>query len=275
MEKRQKFFRFFIIILLIPLVTTNIYLTNRHLIEKILNTNKVTAQMVYEDNKIEEITADFAFSVGAWCICAENLRESNLRKTACPLDWMRKYSLDTVATLFETKFKNFFKDVIIIDQKNSDGNYTIYDTQNHIESIHYIPSSQPFNKEYQNFRETMQKRAKKTDSMILSSNSVILVNCRCDNDGFGKNSEDNELIRFAKRFSNIYPHLKKIYLVDIYNDENENIIRRIVHEDKKIKIIQYKFKNIDNKNFEPNWLGNQKAWKEIMSGMHLTETSKT
>lgn len=274
MKKRSRFLKILIIILLAPLIITSIYSTNKHISEKILDTAKTLAQTIPEDDKIEEINADCAFSVGGWCICAENLRRNGLRKTASPLDWMRKYSLDTVATLFETKFKTFFKDIIITSKKNCDGKYTMYDTKNQIESIHYIPSSEQFDKSYQEFRETMLKRAKKMDRIISSSKSVLLLNCRYDNDGFSKNSKDKELKKFAQRFSKIYPHLEKIYLVDVHNDKNENIRKRIIYKNKKIRIIQYKFKNIDNKNFHPNWMGNKDAWKKIMSGMHLTEASK-
>ncbi len=274
MKKKLKFLKMFIVILLlVPLAISNINSTNKHINEKILSAAKTLTKVSAEDDKIEEITADCVFSVGSWCICADSLQRNGLRKTASPLDWMRKYSLDTVATLFETKFKDFFKNAKVTKKRNDCNNRTLYDTKNHIESIHYIPTDAPFDEEYQLFIETMQNRAAKVDNIISSSKSALLINCREDNDGNDKNSTDRELKKFSQRFSKIYPNLEKIYLIDVHNDKNKKIRKRIVYNDKKIKIIQYKFKNIDNKNFQPNWRGNQKAWNKIMKSIHLTKNT--
>lgn len=273
MQKNSKLFKAFITIILVPLVISHIYSTNKHSNEKALTSAKTLAQANVEDTKIEDITVDCAFSIGGWCICAENLGMHNLRKMSSPLDWMRKYSLDTVATLFETKFKDFFKNVKVTKRPNECGARTIYDTKNHIESIHYISAYAPFDEAYKEFKSVLERRAAKVDKAISSSKSILLLNCREDHHGDSKNSTDRELTNFAKRFSKVYPNLEKVYLIDVHNDEDMKIRKRTIYQDKKVKIIQYKFKNIDNQNFYPDWLGNQKAWDKIMKHIHLTKNT--
>lgn len=272
MKKDLKFFKTSAALLLPLLIAFQVCLVCKYPNEKALSEAKASTQSICEDNKIENITVDCAFSIGGWCICAEQLGMHNLRRTSSPLDWMRKYSLDTVATLFETKFKNFFKNAIVTKKPNECGARTLYDANNHIESIHYIPANAPFDEAYNEFKTVLQRRARKVNHMIETSKSVLLLNCRNDHLGTSKNSTDRDLKNFTKRFSKVYPNLKKIYLVDIHNDKNEKIRKRVVYQDNKIKIVQYKFKNIDNENFEPNWLGNQKAWDKIMKNIHLTRT---
>lgn len=223
-----------------------------------------------ESNQIEPITVDCAFSVGKWCICAKHLQNNNLRKTAAPLDWMRSSSLDITAHLFETKFEDFFENIKVTCKRRSNGQRTVYDTTNQIESIHYMPADVPFDEAYKEFKETMDRRAKKVDKVISSSKSILLLNCRnYPGRPSYKNSTDKELKEFAVRFAKTYPNLKKIYLIDIHNDKNEGIKKRIVHSGKRIKIIQYKFKNIDNKKFFPPF-GNKEAWDKILKNVKLT-----
>lgn len=277
MKKHTKYFKLFLILLSIPLIITQINSTNKHFLRQtksILTTKNGKAtrnKQPIEDNKIESLDVDCAFSVGGWCICAEHLRYNNLRITSSPLDWMRKYSLDTVAHLFRTKFKDFFKNAKVTQKMNRNGMRTIYDAKNHIESIHYVPADIPFDDAFTNFEQMMEKRAQKVDQIISNSKSILLVNCRNRFEGSYNNSTDRELKKFATAFSEIYPNLEKIYLMDIHDDANTEIRRRIVDQDKKIKIIQYKFKNIDYVNFSPPWMGNQDAWNKILKQVHLTE----
>ncbi len=222
------------------------------------------------DDISENIKVDCAFSVGGWCICAHYLEENKLRTTASPIDWMRAQSLDGVAHLFETKFVDFFTDIKVTNERRKkEGTRTVYDNINHVESIHYMPSDDPFDEAYKEFKETMDRRSRKVDKMISSSKSILLVNCRHYPGRPFPNSTDKELKDFALRFAKAYPNLKKIYLIDIHNDTNKKIIKKVVHSDKKIRIIQYKFRNIDNKKFFPPF-GNAKAWNKILKNVKLT-----
>lgn len=277
MKRYLKFLKIFVFLIMIPLMITQTYATNKRPHKKVRQTATKVAKVaqkinnIPEDNSIEPLTVDCAFSIGGWCICARHLENNKLRKTACPLDWMTRYSIDTAAHFFETKFADFFENIEIVQEKEHDGNRIVNDTKNHIQSIHYMPASIPFNQAYAEFKETMSRRAKKVDFVLSNSKSVLLVNCRYDEEG-AKNSTDAELKNFARRFSKTYPNLQKIYLMDIHNDNDMKIRKRIVHDDGKIKIIQYKFKNIDKKHFYPGWMGNQVAWKELMKHIHLTNT---
>ncbi len=268
MKKYIKYLRILIILLSITLALTQINLTNMEMRKKFIDDKISTIQITPSNDTIEKITVDHAFSIGGWCICAEYLERYGLRQTSSPLDWMRKYSLNVVARLFETKFKNFFKNIVVTSKKNTCKNRTVYDITNHIESIHFVPSDAPFDEEYKKFKETMQKRAQKMDSILSNSKSVLLLNCRNNPETTDQNSTDRELKQFAKRFSKVYPNLQKIYLMDIHNDQDETIRQRIIQQDKKIKIIQYRFKNID-KSFIPAWTGNQSAWHTIMENIKL------
>lgn len=272
MKKYSKHLKILILLLLAPLAISQINSTNEHLLKNAHQLSETMSRKEPEENAIEKIKVDCALSVGGWCICAEHLRENGLRKISSPLDWMRKYSLDTVARMFETKFKDFFKNVSVVDRPSGTRCRVVVETKNNIESIHFMPRSAPFDEEYKKFSEMMKKRAKKLNQMLLSSKSILLVNCRYNPETNEKNSTDRELKIFAKRFAKAYPNLKKIYLMDIHNDENTNIRKRTVYEDNKIKIIQYKFKNVDSKNY--SWIGNTETWNKILKGVSLTKNEK-
>lgn len=235
-----------------------------------------TSEVSFNDDKIKtqnttkkDITVDYALSVGGWCICAKHLRDNKLRKVTSPIDWMQTPSLDNVAHLFETRFEDFFENVNVTEEKRDNGNRTVYDTKNNIKSIHYMPSKIPFKKAHSQFKRKMKKRAKELHKTLSKSKSVLLLNCREYPGKYGKNSTDKELKRFAKKFSKIYPNLEKIYLIDIHNDNKEKIRKRVIEKTDKIEIIQYKFKNIDNKKFMPPF-GNNKAWNRILKNVKLT-----
>jgi len=271
MKNRSKYCKILFALLLPPLlIFTQINLVADQLLDPPICLKNGAGINKPENNEIEELKVDCAFSIGGWCICAQYLQNNNLRKTASPLDWVRRCSLDAVANLFETKFKYFFTNISVVNKKNEHGMRTIYDMKNHIESIHYMPYDVPFDQACQEFREKMQKRAKKIDTILSNSESVLLLNCRNNPETIDKDSTDAELKKFAKRFSKIYPNLKKIYLIDIHNDGSMQIHKKIIYQNRKIKIIQYRFKNIDRQNFYPIWLGNQAAWGEIMKHISLT-----
>lgn len=271
MKNRSKHYKaLFVLLLTSLLIFTQVNSTIEQLEEAPIYSKNIAYVNETENEKIEKLEVDCAFSIGGWCICAQYLQNNNLRKTASPLDWVRRCSLDAVANLFETKFKYFFTNISVVNKKNEHGMRTIYDMKNHIESIHYMPYDVPFDQACQEFREKMQKRAKKIDSILSHSESVLLLNCRNNPETIDKDSTDAELKKFAKRFSKIYPNLKKIYLVDIHNDGSMQIHKKIIYQNRKIKIIQYRFKNVDRQNFYPIWLGNQEAWGAIMKHISLT-----
>ena len=75
-------------------------------------TNNINIELEKKlDTEIEQIEVDGIFSIGDNCRPAHYLREHKLRTKAAPLDWMMKYSLDTVLHLFETKFTDFFVNI--------------------------------------------------------------------------------------------------------------------------------------------------------------------
>lgn len=267
MKKCLNFLKAFVILLLTPLLITQTYAANKRLHKKVKQAATKIVQREPEDNSIESITVDCAFSIGGYCNCARYLENNGLRRTASPIDWMRGYSLHTAAYLFETKFKDFFTNVKVTEEKNGWKNRTVYDTKNHIESIHYMPPAIPFDQAYAEFKETMSRRAQKIDNVLSHSKSVLLVSSRHKSHNSYVNDTDNQLKDFAQRFSKVYPNLKKIYLINMYNDNNMKTRKRIVYKDKKIKIIQYKFSDTGFS----DWLGNKAAWNEIMGHIHLTD----
>ena len=99
---------------------------------------------------------------------------------------------------FWNRLKNFFKSKF---GKN----------KNELSNQNKIESSKLVEGETKIFREKMQKRAKKIDTILSNSESVLLLNCRNNPETIDKDSTDAELKKFAKRFSKIYPNLKKIY----------------------------------------------------------------
>lgn len=272
MKRYLKFLRISVLLLMAPIFITQTYSVNKHPNKNIEHVITKTDQTKCNDDVIEPLTVDCAFSIGSWCICAHHLRENNLRTMASPIDWMQTFSIDGVAHLFETKFEDFFQNTKLIDEKRDNGNRTVYDKKNNVRSIHYMPSKVPFKKAYTDFKQKMKERAENLDKTLSKSKSVLLLNCREYPKKFGKNSTDKELKQFARRFSKVYPNLKKIYLIDIHNDEKEKIRKRVIEKTDKIEIIQYKFNNIDYKKFKPPF-GNDKAWNKILKNVKLTSTN--
>ena len=211
------------------------------------------------NNIIESVEVDCIFSIGNDCRPAHYLREHELRTQSAPLDWMMKYSLDTVITLFETKFESFFKNISEIPKKNSSNHRTVLDTVNNITSIHHFEKENSLEEEQSNFTNTMKIRATKTISTIEESSSIGLI---CD-----RNDETNEsLIDFIKKFSVIFPD-KQITLINIFDSDIEkNLNKKIILDDKNLKIIQYEFyDHVPSK----SWKGNNYFWDKIVDNIKL------
>lgn len=270
-SKFQKFLKLIGILLLTLLIPQAFAAAEQQQPTATSETQEAVTKKATKKNKNDDsITVDCAISIGKWCICAKQLKNNKLRQMSSPIDWMRTGSLDDVAHLFETKFSDFFKKIDVSEKKRNDGNRTVYDTKNDIKSIHYMPCKTPFKKAFPEFKQKMRQRARRLDKTLSNSKSVLLVNCREYPKKYGKNSTDNELKRFARRFSAAYPNLKKIYLIDVHQAKNEKIKKRIIFKNRKFEITQYKFNNIDYKKHKPPF-GNDQAWKEILKNVKLSK----
>ena len=115
---------------------------------------------------------------------------------------MGAYSLDTVLHLFREKFNDFFTEYEVDREnpKGAAGMLRVWDTKNHIRTIHHIPDNMWLSSSYPQFKEKMNTRAARLETRLQSASSIILVSERTE-------SKD-EMSAFLKSFSDIYPHLK-------------------------------------------------------------------
>jgi len=216
------------------------------------------------NNIIESVEADFIFSIGNACRPAHYLREHKLRTQSAPLDWMMKYSLDTVINLFETGFESFFENISEIPIENSSKHRTVLDTVNNITSIHHFEKENSLEDEQLKFITKMKKRATKTISTIKKSSSIALI---CD-----RNDETNEsLIDFIQKFSVIFPN-KQITLINIFDSDIKNLDKKIILNKNNLKIIQYEFyDHVPSK----SWKGNNYYWDQIVDNIKLKSETST
>ena len=237
-------------ILTIILVFTGLFINNIF-----ANSNNINNNI---DKIVEKVEVDCIFSIGNNCRPAHYLRENNLRTNSAPLDWMMKYSLDTVIHLFETKFTDFFKNIKEIPTKNSVKNRTIIDTKNNITSIHYFEKSDSLKNEQIKFNKLMKQREDDMISLITKSNSIGLICAR-------QYATSTDLINFINKFSKIYPN-KKITLINIIDSNIKNLDKKIILNKNNLKIIQYKFHDqVPNK----SWKGNSYYWNKIVKNIKL------
>lgn len=218
-----------------------------------------TKSAAMQDVKKEKLIVDCAFSVGHDCACAMWLRKYNLRYQSSPLDWMYDYSLNTVAHLFETGFKDFFKQVKVDKNRTFNNHVYVYDTKNHIESRHHYDKDAPFKKEKVRVDKIMAGRAKKVMEIMKKSNSIALISHR--------EEPYRDFIKFIERMGKVYPD-KKIYLINVRHGKSHNISSKVVYKKDNLEVIDYTFFNKDN---SLPWYGNPKGWKEVMESLKLRE----
>lgn len=223
--------------------------------EMYIHTKATTVQNV----KNEKLVVDCAFSVGHDCACALWLRNYGLRYQSSPLDWMYDYSLSTVAHLFETGFKDFFKQVRVDKNKTFNNHVYVYDTKNNIESRHHYDKNAPFYKEKVRVDKIMTNRAKKVMDIMKKSNSIALISHR--------EEPYRNFIRFIERMGKVYPG-KKIYLINVRHGQSHNISSKIIYKKGNLEVIDYTFFNKDK---DLPWYGNPKGWKEVMESLQLRE----
>ncbi len=213
-----------------------------------------------EEDKQEfvQTEVDCIFSVGSACRPAQYLREHGFRFQAAPLDWMMKYSLETVSHLIETKFTAFFEKIEKIPNEICGNHIAVKDTKNEITSVHHFKKDNCLEEEHKKFREMMLGRANKVDEIFKKSDSIGLI---CNR----QKTTLKEFKRFIRKFSKVYPK-KKITLINIRSDDVEGMVQNVLFEskNKNLKILEFVFLESDAK-----WTGNADAWKEVMSSIKL------
>ena len=203
---------------------------------------------------------DLYVSVGDSCRPAFHLRKHDLRIEAYPLDWMTRYSLDTVIHLFETKFEDFFVETVDESTEPFRRWRKVRDTKNNIISVHHFPWAEDIEQSKIEFRDKMKKRFKRLDDNMNNAKRVVLLCYRTDS--------VDKLQCFLKKISSLYPHLE-IKLINMRNnpemDVNEYEKRMYVAGD-GLFIEDYSF----NDTFNPDvvkhgeFAGNAPIWNDVL-----------
>lgn len=207
----------------------------------------------------DETFCDYIFSIGPNCRPAINLRSNHLREFSAPLDWVGAYSLDTVLHLFREKFNDFFTEYEVDreDPKGAPGMLRVWDTKNHILTIHHFPENMWLSSSYPQFKEKMKTRAARLEARLQSASSIILVSEHTE-------SKD-DMSTFLRSFSDIYPHLK-IKLLNMRNDEEmpyDDFRQEVIFDDGTLSYIEYILN--DTEQGVEKAAGNTFVWSKILS----------
>lgn len=215
----------------------------------------------HKGNERKEYLFDAIFSIGGACRPANYLKQHDLRLCANPLDWMMKYSLDTVIHLYQSKFNDFFIDFIEDKKKN----HWFIDVKNNITSIHY----EEIGFDNKKFNRKMKKRFITVNKILLKANNICFISQR--------NENLNTFSDFLKKMEYLYPG--KITLINIFhNGEIDGIISPVKYTKKQIserlELIQYEFNDIhpngNDINSNPDyWLGNTHLWNNIIEQISI------
>lgn len=208
---------------------------------------------------------DIIISLGIACRPAHWLRKANLRLFANPLDWMMRYSLQTVIELFQNNFEYFFQErKEHTDKKGAPHSRYVEDTKTGMIAMHSFPQDQSLDEFYPFFIKTMKKRFFRLSDKMKESKKIIFLSNR---------NEPIENIRhFLQTMSlSFSSHLTYI---NIRNSENESLYFETLNS--QMEIIEYSFKDEHpdgptsaNPNF---WIGNPQKWEEVMAMLSLTKT---
>lgn len=211
------------------------------------------------DGQADEFFCDFLLSIGPNCRPAINLRSNHLRDFSSPLDWVGAYSLDTALHLFREKFNDFFTE-FEVDRENpkgATGKLRVWDTKNHILTIHHIPENEWLSSSYPQFKEKMNTRAARLEARLQSASGIVFVSARTE-------SKD-DMRTFLRSFSDIYPHLK-IRLINMRNDEEmpyDDFRQEVVFDDGILSYVEYILNDTEQGVEKPE--GNTFVWSKILS----------
>lgn len=207
------------------------------------------------------ILTDIAISMGIDCKPAHYLRKNCLRISSYPLDWMMRYSLESVVELFRKDFCDFFLETEDYPQKAQHGLRYVEDTKNKIVSSHNFPLDRDIDEVYKEFTETMIKRYTRLKQYMLSAEHILFVSGRPD----PIENYEKFLLDMNQMFK-----CKMTYLNIKYNPTEELLKKEL---NSNLNIIQYSFKDTYPDSEEANgeeWTGNYIKWDEIMKTIKLT-----
>lgn len=204
---------------------------------------------------------DVIFSIGPACRPANYLAQNFLRLFSSPLDWQMMYGLDTVLTLFRTRFETFFVNI----RDDTEGatavlkNRIVTDVENHITSIHHFNIHKTLEEAQKDFYSAMLNRYRHLHSKIRSSRHVGLICNRSDT--------IDELTEFLLSFSAIYPG-QQLTLINIRNDETAADLAESKYKiNKKLTIIESIF---NDTNEQRTWTGNEILWNRLLNDYRIS-----
>ncbi|MDR3049862.1 MAG: papain-like cysteine peptidase [Elusimicrobiota bacterium] len=203
-------------------------------------------------------------SLGNACRPAYYLRENNLRIASNPLDWMMRYSLETVIHLFKTQFSDFFSNVWedISKYENNKRRYVI-DLDTNMIDMHLFPKNLSLEQGKIRHHDIMKRRYERMHNAMLCSNRILFISNR--------NEPIEQFKNFLLSICGIYH--KEITYINIRNSEIES--KSQIKFTKKLKFIEYSFRDIHKNGAQKNenkdfWLGNVDKWNNIMQTIELS-----
>lgn len=214
----------------------------------------------------QKIHCDYIVSLGEACRPAHYLRKFGLRLCANPLDWMMEYSLSTALTLLQTDFKHFFEKLEDISFLRDDGSFScrfVRDVDNNIVSMHDFSKTESLEERLPKFHQIMRRRAERMRSAISSSNQVLFI---CN-----RQNEQQELEASLLVLQQYYA--VQVVLVNIRNTAKEYTLRKNLNEN--ALFVEYGFNDVHPNGSQPEnfdfWQGNALAWQKIMRGITISK----
>ncbi|SHN59606.1 DUF1796 family putative cysteine peptidase [Desulfovibrio litoralis] len=227
-----------------------------------------TEQQLKEINKTKAImkyfAVDFVVSVGSACRTAFYLREAGLRQCTNPLDWMYRYSLNSVLDLFKTEFNSFFVDVEDITPPKESQDRHIRDKTTGMISLHDFSQANSINDELESFHKNMERRFRRMQKCILLSDKVLFVCNRQDS--------EESLLSFITSVYEMYK-VPCVLLNIRHSTELSGYFVKNINND--ITFIEYTFNDIHADGSDPIinkcfWHGNKSLWIPIMNTITIS-----
>ena len=204
---------------------------------------------------------DLVVSIGSCCKVSYNLRRYGLQLESFPFDWFRIPSIDVINDLFETDFKNFFREENLRLHSKQPRFDEVDDLGTGICSVHDFDTNRSIHDCYPEVMEKFNRRIGRLKDKLKQAKTVLMVW------GAEKNFvSDEEIVRqFTILQEKFAPN--KIDFLYLYLPEEKIEFERKMLSPDILKISCQK-----EKEFE--WQGNPKLFGNILSEFRLAFKTK-
>lgn len=213
-----------------------------------------------KQSKYPEIKAHAFISCGNACRPAYWLRKYEMRKQSLPFDWMKDYTLQTLAKIIKEGMHDWFEHYEENEEKIGPEHRYVKDTLNEITSIHAFPVDKTIEEYMPEFKATYQRRYEHLINVLSTSSSVCLVGNRTET--------PEEFFEFIKALENLFPQTQFIVINVHHSEDKKEILKYKVSQQSMLYYI-YAYDKYEDPTSKYAWHGNTKLWQDIFSRLKL------